>query len=140
MVHGSRRSIGRDGLAYGEHAFDSKALLSRSQCATEGTLEEVRDTSSFAFELPRGPRSDESAWVYVSYPALDVTGEPTGNNSYFNVRGKAERHPESWVAVVSFDQIKMRTRDLPLKVTGFLGFKSSVKMNFTPYWKAGRKR
>jgi hypothetical protein len=104
------------------------------------TLEEVRDTSSFAFYLPRGPRSGESAWLYVSYPALGANGEPTGNSSYFNVRGKAERHPESWVAVVSFDQIKMRTRDLSLKMTGLLGFKQSTKMDFTPYWKAGRKQ
>ena len=100
--------------------------------ATDLSLADIRDNSSYGFHLTRPPHSYEVAMVYVQFPVFDEDGKRKDSVSHRTIPGKVEEHPDGTVVYIPLKQIQDRLKNAP-DTTKFLGFNKTTWVTFTPF-------
>jgi len=99
-------------------------------------LREIRSSSSYAFYLPRPPRSSERVGVHVEYPLFDNEGRPKTSVSWLSVPGTYLERPNGPMVRIDLKRVKEHVKDLPVSTTGkVLGFSVTkiTYVTFTPF-------
>ena len=100
------------------------------------SLDEIRSSSSYAFYLPRPPRSFERVGVHVEYPRFGSDGRPKSTVSWLSVPGTYLEQPNGPVVRIDLKRVKERVKNLPETTTGkVLGFThtKTTYVTFTPF-------
>jgi class 3 adenylate cyclase len=117
----------REPIPEADHVWGVETTLS---------LNEIRDSSSYAFYLPRPPRSFERVGVYVEYPLFDSDGGSKSSVSWLSVPGTYVERPNGPMVRIDLKRVKERVIDLPETTTGkVLGFTHTkiTYVTFTPF-------
>lgn len=117
----------REAIADANHVWGEEQTLS---------VEEVRNSSSYAFYLPRAPRSYERVGVHVKYPMIGKDGRRTTTVSWLDVPGTCLEQPDGPVVLIDFRPVKEKLKHLPATTTGkVLGFTKTktTSVTFTPF-------
>ena len=115
----------REAIAEASHAWGDEQVLS---------VEEVRNSSSYSFNLPRPPRSHERVGIHVEHPRFGQDGRRTTALSWFEVPGTFVEQPNGPVVLIDLKLVKERLKHLPATTTGkVLGFTKTTYVTFTPF-------
>jgi class 3 adenylate cyclase len=100
------------------------------------SVEEVRESSSHAFYLPRPPRSYERVGVHVEYPLFDKNGQPRDSVSWLDVYGDHLQQPSGSLVRIDLKDVKDQIKQLPAttmgKILGWTHTKTTY-VTFTPH-------
>jgi class 3 adenylate cyclase len=121
----------REPIAEADHVWGDERTLS---------LDEIRKSSSYAFYLPRPPRSYERVGVHVQYPLFGEDGHPKQTVSWLSVRGKYLEQPAGPMVRIDLKRVKEHVQNLPQTTTGkVLGFThtKTTYVTFTPFCELG---
>jgi hypothetical protein len=98
------------------------------------SITEMRDVSSYAFYLPRAPRSYERAGVHVQCPSFDKDGGHKESVSWFTLNGEVEEQPDGAVVHIPMKQVIERVKDVPATTPSkFFGITKTTYVTFTPF-------
>jgi class 3 adenylate cyclase len=117
----------REPIPEAEHVWGVESTLS---------LDEVRNSSSYAFYLPRPPRSFERVGVHVEYPRFDDDGRSKPSVSWLSVPGTYVERPNGPTVRIDLKRVKEHVKNLPETTTGkVLGFThtKTTYVTFTPF-------
>jgi class 3 adenylate cyclase len=117
----------REPIPEADHVWGVESTLS---------LNEIRSSSSYAFYLPRPPRSFERVGVHVEYPLFDNDGRPKPAVSWLSVPGTYLERPNGPMVRIDLKRVKEHVKDLPETTTGkVLGFTHTkiTYVTFAPF-------
>lgn len=99
-------------------------------------LDEVRNSSSYSFYLPRPPHSFERVGVHVEYPLFGKDGRPKPAVSWLSLHGTYLEQPNGPMVRIDLKRVHDHVKTLPESTTGkVFGFTHTKKtyVTFTPF-------